>query len=174
MDRARRAPCSAPPATPSPEQAKGGALDGQADVYSLALVLVEAVTGQVPFPADTTIGTLMARIDTPLSAPAELGPLGPVIEAAGRNDPADRIDAGEMAKQLDAVVRSLPDPAPIPLAGPPGEDAAGDLTEIRSRSRLYDREADDSGEHTGFEQLGATVPAKAGRRRRAGPSCWAC
>ena len=47
----------------SPEQAQGRPLDGRSDVYSLALVLVEAVTGEVPFTADTTIGTLMARVD---------------------------------------------------------------------------------------------------------------
>ena len=62
----------------SPEQAQGKALTGKADVYSLALVLVEAVTGQVPFTADTTIGTLMARVDRDLEVrrrarPAALG-----------------------------------------------------------------------------------------------------
>ena len=56
----------------SPEQAQGMALTGKADVYSLALVLVEAVTGQVPFTADTTIGTLMARVDRDLEVGDEL------------------------------------------------------------------------------------------------------
>ena len=64
----------------SPEQARGASLDGKSDVYSLALVLVEAVTGAVPFAADTTIATLMARVDAPLVAPPELGALGPVVE----------------------------------------------------------------------------------------------
>ena len=53
----------------SPEQAQGEPLTGKADVYSLALVLIEAVTGEVPFAADTTIGTLMARVDRPLPVP---------------------------------------------------------------------------------------------------------
>ena len=46
----------------SPESAEGKKVDGRADVYSLALVLYEAVTGTVPFVADTTMGTLMARV----------------------------------------------------------------------------------------------------------------
>src|SRR5580698_2107621 len=50
----------------SPEQARGNSLDGRADVYALALVLTEAVTGNVPFAADTTIATLMARLDRPI------------------------------------------------------------------------------------------------------------
>src|SRR5579859_7765257 len=46
----------------SPELFRGEHLDSKADVYSLALVLVEAMTGQVPFVADTAFGTLMARV----------------------------------------------------------------------------------------------------------------
>src|SRR6266480_965830 len=42
----------------SPEQAQGVKLDARSDLYSLALVLVEAVTGALPFTADTTLGML--------------------------------------------------------------------------------------------------------------------
>jgi serine/threonine protein kinase len=59
----------------SPEQARGVQLDARSDLYSLALVLVEAVTGQIPFGADTTIGTLAARTQRPIVAPPEMGPL---------------------------------------------------------------------------------------------------
>jgi len=37
----------------APEQLKGAPLDGRADVYSLAVVAVESVTGDVPFSRDT-------------------------------------------------------------------------------------------------------------------------
>ena len=67
-----------------PEQARGEPASGKGDVYSLALVLIEAVTGRVPFAADTTIATLMARVDTPVDVPAELGPLRGVLARAGR------------------------------------------------------------------------------------------
>jgi serine/threonine-protein kinase len=149
----------------APEQAQGGSLDGKADVYALGLVLIEAVTGEVPFQSDTTIATLMARVDNPVVAPEEMGPLAPVVEAAGRPLAADRPDAAEVARQCDAVARSLPDPSPLDLVGPSTEQLTpGDLTEIRSRSRLYDREADRDRDLTGFEPMPA--PAKAGRRRR--------
>ena len=55
----------------SPEQARGSSVDGKTDVYSLALTLVEAVTGQVPFAADTTVATLMNRLDKLMPVSAE-------------------------------------------------------------------------------------------------------
>ena len=99
----------------SPEQARGNSIDGRADVYALALVLVEAVTGQVPFSADTTIATLMGRLDRPIPVPLEMGALAPVIEAAGAVDPVDRVDAAGLVRALDAAARDLPRPAPLPL-----------------------------------------------------------
>jgi serine/threonine-protein kinase len=109
-----------------PEQARGEAADGKGDVYSLALVLIEAVTGRVPFAADTTIATLMARVDTPVEVPADLGPLRRVLERAGRPDPAERPDAGEFALGLLAASEDLSRPETLPLAGP--TTGAGDST----------------------------------------------
>src|SRR5947207_2130733 len=98
-----------------PEQARGQPADGKGDVYSLALVVIEAVTGQVPFAADTTIATLMGRVNAPLTAPESMGPLGPAIEAAGRSHPAQRADAAAFAHSLDRAARSPPAPTRTPL-----------------------------------------------------------
>ena len=112
----------------SPELATGEQLTGKADVYSLALVLIEAVTGQVPFTADTTLGTLMARVNKALVVPEALGPLRRVLERAGAADPADRIDARTMAGGLLAAARGLGQPGPLPLAGalPKGDAPVAD------------------------------------------------
>jgi eukaryotic-like serine/threonine-protein kinase len=160
----------------SPEQAKGSSVDGKADVYALTLSLIEAVTGRVPFAADTTIATLMGRVDRPLEVPVELGPLVPVLAAAGAPDPSDRIDAGELARQLEAAARELPRPQPLPLVAAVHEspiDLRGepsDLTfigEVRTAApasvaagrRLFDIDADAT--HHGF-----TVPDEVSDRKR--------
>lgn len=92
----------------SPEQAKGQpVVDGRADVYALALVLVEAVTGKVPFAADTTIATLMARVGKDLHPPVDLGLLIPALSRAGRALADTRSDAGRLAADLASVASEV-------------------------------------------------------------------
>ncbi len=102
----------------APEQVRGHALDARADIYALALVLVEAATGRVPFAIDTTLGTLMARVEHPLDVGADLGPLNAILEAAGTVDPADRLDAAALVRALKALADRVPPPQALPRAGP--------------------------------------------------------
>jgi serine/threonine-protein kinase len=108
----------------SPEAAEGKLVDGRADVYSLALVLYEAVSGTVPFVADTTMGTLMARVGTPLPHHAALGPLDDVLARAAAPDAAHRLDAAGFAARLGALASALPTSEPLPLHPPDHEPLA--------------------------------------------------
>ena len=119
----------------APEQARGERLDGKADVYALALMVVEAVTGTVPFASDTTLGTLMARIERDLEVPSELGPLRPAIERAGRLDPSDRPDAEELGILLLAASERMNAPAPLPLVGALEEAGLG-ATDEQTRTDM--------------------------------------
>jgi serine/threonine-protein kinase len=108
----------------SPEAAEGKPVDGRADVYSLALVLYEAVTGTVPFVADTTMGTLAARIGQPLPHDPALGPLDDVLARAAAPDVSARLDAAGLSARLGALAAALPSPAPLPLVFPHLEKSA--------------------------------------------------
>ena len=158
----------------APEQARGASLDGRADVYSLALVIIEAITGEVPFAADTTVGTLMARAESSVVAPASLGPLGAIVEQAGTVDPADRLDAARMVRMLAETAVELPSPAPLPLVGSLPLDPTRpvdpnlDRTLLPpSKPRVFDRAEVDDDEPTGEEEIEPIVfDVKPPRRRR--------
>ena len=111
----------------SPEQAKGQPLDGRSDVYALALVLVESVTGHLPFVEDTLVGTLRARRRRDVPVPASMGPLGPAVVQAGVVDPNRRPGAGEFGRLLLDASAGLLRPEPLPLVGP-GEIGAAPLS----------------------------------------------
>lgn len=102
----------------SPEQARGLSVDGRADVYALALLLVEAVTGKVPFSADTTIATLMARVGQDLHPPVDMGPLSSAVARAGRSLADTRSDAGRLAVDLAAVAGQVGREERMPITGP--------------------------------------------------------
>ncbi len=100
----------------SPEQVMAEATD-KSDVYSLALVLVESVTGVVPFSRDNWQGTVFARTREDLRAPEMLGGLTDVINAAGTRDLDLRLDAAGFAERIEEAARRLPRVEPLPLDG---------------------------------------------------------
>ncbi|MFK8023735.1 MAG: PASTA domain-containing protein [Ilumatobacter sp.] len=99
----------------SPEQALGLPIDAKTDVYALALVMLEAVTGEVPFSADSTVATLSGRVDKLMPVSADLGPLASVLERAGRPESSDRFTAAEFGRALVQAAPKLPKPDPIPV-----------------------------------------------------------
>lgn len=112
----------------APEQAKAGQIDGLADVYSLALCMMEALTGQVPLERDNALATMVLRqtddvpvarmLDELVTNPARRELCTPLIEPltlAGQADREHRSDAAELLDGLLRAVQELPDPAPLPL-----------------------------------------------------------
>jgi serine/threonine-protein kinase len=97
----------------APERAGGGPATDRADVYGLALVLVEAVTGTVPLVADSPLGTVLGRVGRRLPPLPALGPLEALLAQAAAPEPADRPSAEELARSLEELGRRLPPPEAI-------------------------------------------------------------
>lgn len=88
----------------SPEQAIGEVADAKSDVYALALILFEAVTGAVAFEGSSAEAVLRARLTTPLPVRAELGTLDMMLAQATVPDTQLRLDAEGFASRLSGVV----------------------------------------------------------------------
>lgn len=99
----------------APEQGLQRPVDDKADVYALCLTLQEAVTGALPFKADSTVASLAARVGKLMPVSADLGPLASVFERAGRPEADERASAAEFGKGLVQAASKLPRPEPLPL-----------------------------------------------------------
>lgn len=77
----------------SPEQARGNSdIDARADIYSLGIVLFEALTGQLPFVSDIPMDVIMQQINEPAPAVCDGNPSLPLElnEILGRALAKDR------------------------------------------------------------------------------------
>lgn len=101
----------------APELADGSPRTASSDVYSLALVLVEAMTGEVPFAADTAAAAFANRTDRLLPVNADFGALAQVLERAGRPSPSERHTAREFGQALVQAAERVPRPTPIDIVG---------------------------------------------------------
>ncbi len=101
----------------APELAEGGARGASSDIYSLALILVEAMTGEVPFAADTVAAAFANRVGKLLPVSADFGALAQVLERAGRPESNERFSPREMGQSLVQAAEKMARPTPIDIVG---------------------------------------------------------
>jgi serine/threonine-protein kinase PpkA len=96
------------PSYMSPEQARGHAVDGRADIYSLGIVLHEMLTGQVPYHAQDPIAVAIMHINEPVPVlPASSAHFQPQLSRLLAKAPEDRPQTGaELIQALDELERS--------------------------------------------------------------------
>jgi serine/threonine-protein kinase len=129
----------------APEQGSGAVVSGAADVYSLALTLIEAVTGEVPLLADSPIATMVMRQDTNVEVPAEMGPLWESLSAAAKANPTHRPSAAQLIQAFHRAAADLPRPYVLPLANLDSDaPAVLDYPESTSTGGSEDRVADNA------------------------------
>jgi beta-lactam-binding protein with PASTA domain/predicted Ser/Thr protein kinase len=127
----------------SPEQAQGQAVTAVSDLYSIGVMLYEALAGRVPFEAESAVAIAMKQVSHTPQRPSSINPavtpaLDAVVMRALEKDPGQRFQSAEaFAAALDAAGREpaaaggtaafapLPPPVVAPgeaLAAEPGEE----------------------------------------------------
>lgn len=96
----------------SPEQARGGATDDRADIYSVGVVMYEMLTGQVPFQSDNSVSVALMQLQNEPKKPRELNnniPVGLeqiVIHAMRKNTRERYQSAAEMLLDIEEFKRN--------------------------------------------------------------------
>jgi eukaryotic-like serine/threonine-protein kinase len=109
----------------APEQVGGGEVDARTDLYSMGIVLYEALTGRTPFQAESHLATASMRLTKEPAPPGTLRPGLPrpvetVVLTALARDPNERYQsADEMCSALERAAPSpvLPSTPPRPSPG---------------------------------------------------------
>ena len=100
----------------SPEQLAGDKLDGRSDIYSLALVAFNTLTGKLPFPAESAQEAMIARLVEQPKTLAEMKPdvawpaeVQAVMDKALARDVNERYQsAAQFGRELWAACESMP------------------------------------------------------------------
>jgi serine/threonine-protein kinase len=106
--------CLGTPEYMSPEQIRGGAIDGRADLFSTGAILYEMLSGQALFAADSHRSAFAAVLERPIVRPRDIGDeVWAILEAALQRSPARRPAS---ARAMSAALRKAIDATPSELS----------------------------------------------------------
>ncbi|MDA8068812.1 MAG: PASTA domain-containing protein, partial [Actinomycetota bacterium] len=118
------------------EQAQGHAVSAPSDLYSVAIVLYEMLTGRVPFDGESPVSIALKHVSETPVPPSQINPEVPsaleqVVLWALNKDPADRpADADQFIAALEQVREALSTPASEITASMRAIPAAGAIVPV--------------------------------------------
>ena len=90
----------------SPEQAQGFDVTAVSDLYSIGVMLYEALTGRVPFEGDSAVAVAMKQVSQTPQRPSSINPrVSPALDAVVMR--ALEKDPGERFQSADAFIAAL-------------------------------------------------------------------
>ena len=97
----------------APEQAQGRSVEERTDVYSLAIVLYEMLTGELPFPGENFVAVAMRHINETPPSIVERRPdvpprLAALMQRSLAKDPEKRPMMSEVVQELERCLQELP------------------------------------------------------------------
>ena len=116
----------------SPEQAQGKETTPRSDIYSIGVILYEALTGRVPFEGDSAVAVALKQVSEAPRRPSAINPdvppaLDAVVMRALAKDPDARFkDADAFLRALDAAERAPEAPRPEDTAAYAAISPAGE------------------------------------------------
>jgi len=137
----------------SPEQAQGHDVTAVSDLYSVGVMLYEALAGRVPFEADSAVAIAMKQVSHTPQRPSSINPavspaLDAVVMRALEKDPGQRFQSADaFIAALDAALREPGGgggtaafaPLPPPVVGPEEAAAAEPGAEEEARRKRRHR-----------------------------------
>jgi eukaryotic-like serine/threonine-protein kinase len=130
----------------SPEQAQGKETTPRSDIYSIGVILYEALTGRVPFEGESAVAVALKQVSEAPRRPSAINPNVPpaldavVMRALAKEPDARFKDADAFLKALDAAEKAPEEPRPQDTAAYAAVTPEGE-TDVPGEEAYHEEEA---------------------------------